>query len=509
MRSTNENTFGAKIREILFENKVVVLFAVFVIGAYFASGLPLEFFFGELFTRVGRNTFLVLALLLPVVAGLGLNFGIVIGAMAAQIAFVLVLFWGGTGVSGIFSVAALAIPISVILGYLIATLFNKMKGSEMIGGMVANLFANGFYQFLFLFVVGGIIPITSEAGMRFMLGTGVGVLNVIELGQYPTNMRQAIDDVPMLTVITYAFFAMLALFAAVIIYRLVKKQKITLKGQDSIVKYLVVLVPLGILYTLTLLVPSIAAFLNVNRLRGVYAVLITAACLVLYPLYTIIKEKLIEKKPGKPVKSIIQLVGAVLLFAVTLIPAIYNGLDRVAIPVFTYLIIVLLCVFIKWFLKTKLGQNMRTVGQDRSIATAAGINVDRTRIIAVIISTLLAAFGHIILLQNIGQIATYNSHTQVGLYAIAALLVGGATVSKAQIKHAIMGVILFHSLFMLAPFAATNLLGDANLGEYFRMFVANGVIAVALIMHAWVRVKKRRGDRKEGKPLGALPTTGR
>jgi len=504
---TQDNDFSAKVREFLFENKVVIMFAILVTGAFFASGLPTEFFFGELFTRMGRNTFLVLALLLPVIAGLGLNFGIVIGAMAAQIAFFLAIVFGASGPSGILIVALITIPIAIVFGYLLAKLFNKMKGSEMIGGMIANLFANGLYQFLFLWFFGGLIPIVGETGRRLMIGTGVGVLNVIELGQSPTYMRQALDDISMLVVVTYAFIAVAAITAITIGFKLIKKQKIELGGQTGIGKHLAVLAPLGILYLLAFTVPAVTAFLNVNRLRGVYAVLIVATCLVLYPLYTIIKEKVIEKKEGKPTRSIMQLVGAVLMFAVIFIPDIYTGLDRVAIPVFTYVLITLLCVFIKWFQKTRLGQNMRTVGQDRAIATAAGINVEKTRIIAMIMSTVLAAFGQIILLQNLGQIITYSSHVQIGLFSIASLLVGGATVAKAQIKHAIMGVILFHSLFMLAPFATQNIVGSPLLGEYFRMVIAYGVIAAALVMHAWVRVKKRKADKKEGIPDGALSST--
>jgi simple sugar transport system permease protein len=48
-------------------------------------------------TLIGRNTFLVLALIIPVLAGLGPNFGIVVGAMAAQIAIFFVVYWGLTG----------------------------------------------------------------------------------------------------------------------------------------------------------------------------------------------------------------------------------------------------------------------------------------------------------------------------------------------------------------------------------------------------------------------------
>ena len=183
------------------------------------------------------------------------------------------------------------------------------------------------------------------------------------------------------------------------------------------------------------------------------------------------------------------------------------GLVGVGIPVLSYLLIVGLCLAIKWFLNTRLGQNMRSVGQNRQVATAAGINVDRTRIIAMIMSTVLGAFAQIIVLQNFGVMNTYDAHRQVGLFSIAALLVGGASVAKASIKHAILGVVLFHSLFIVSPLAGTNLLGNAVIGEYFRLFVAYAVIALALVMHAWQRVKKKKKETDEV-PAGAVGQEG-
>ncbi len=126
---------------------------------------------------------------------------------------------------------------------------------------------------------------------------------------------------------------------------------------------------------------------------------------------------------------------------------------------------------------------MRAVGQDMYASEVAGISVDKVRIIAIILSTVLAAIGQIIYLQDIGTINTYNSHEQVGLFSIAALLVGGATTRKASIWNAIIGVILFHTLFIVAPSAGNKLFGQPQIGEYFREFIAYAVIAFALAMH--------------------------
>ena len=153
------------------------------------------------------------------------------------------------------------------------------------------------------------------------------------------------------------------------------------------------------------------------------------------------------------------------------------------------LIVVGLCLFITFLFKTKLGQDIRAVGQDMHIAEVAGINVNKVRIIAIIMSTVLAAIGQVIYLQDIGTINTYNSHEQIGLFSIAALLVGGATTRKATIWNAILGVVLFHTLFVVAPSAGNKLFGQPQVGEFFREFLAYAVIAFALAMHGW-RAKK-------------------
>jgi simple sugar transport system permease protein len=172
------------------------------------------------------------------------------------------------------------------------------------------------------------------------------------------------------------------------------------------------------------------------------------------------------------------------------------GSFSVNVPVGTIILIGLFCLFIIWFRGTKLGQDMRAIGQDMAAADSAGIAVERTRVIAIIISTVLAAVGQIIFLQNIGTMNTYNSHDQTGMFSIAALLIGGATVSKASISNVFIGVVLFHLMFVVSPTAGKELIGQAQLGEYFRVFVSYGIIAVALVLHAWKRLRERQAARR-------------
>ena len=105
--------------------------------------------------------------------------------------------------------------------------------------------------------------------------------------------------------------------------------------------------------------------------------------------------------------------------------------------------------------------------------------------------------------EGIGTFQTYSAHEQVGLYAGAAILVGGASIDRASNSQALIGTFLFHLMFITATGAATRLFGDSAIGEYFRAFLSYGVIALALVMYAWRGVKAVKKEQEEEKPKDA------
>lgn len=149
------------IREILQKNAVTVMFVVLCIIGLICSGQTVSYVMYELFGRLSRNAFIVLALIIPIVAGMGINFAITIGAMAAQIAALWVIEWGISGLPGFLVAMLMTMPIAAFFGFLIGKLMNKMKGQEMIGGLILGYFANGLYQLLFLFIFGNLIPLKA------------------------------------------------------------------------------------------------------------------------------------------------------------------------------------------------------------------------------------------------------------------------------------------------------------------------------------------------------------
>lgn len=356
---------GFSLKRFLGQNTVPLMFILICAVAIPIAGFSPAHLINEIITRMGRNAFLILSLLIPIMAGMGLNFGMTLGAMAGQIGLILVADWQVWGIPGLVLAMILSLPISILLGYICGKIMNMAKGREMVTSYIISYFINGIYQLLTLYIMGSLIPIIHSS---IRLPRGYGIRNTVSL----LSMRQSIDN-------------LLAI-----------------------------------------------------RVAGV------------------------------------------------------------KLPVLTFIIIFLMCLLIIWFKRTKLGQDMRAVGQSMQVARDAGIDVERTRILAIIISTVLAGFGMILYLQNMGNLSTYTSHSQIGMFCIAALLVGGASVDRASIGNVFLGVTLFHLLFIVAPQAGAKITGNSMIGEYFRVFVSYGVITLALVMY---EMKKRRARQHAGRLL--------
>lgn len=517
------NGWVKKFRSFVFENKVMLLFVVLTTASIIISGLPLTVIAGSVFERFGRNGFLVLALLVPVLAGLGLNFGLVIGAMAGQIGLFFAILAGINGIPGMLVSTLIATPLAMLFGWMVGRLFNRMKGAEMIAGLILGFFADGFYQLFFLFVLGGVIPITHEG---LMLPGGIGVKNMIDLKGYrmPLNdgsggetvkgfIEGAFDKLPIGDLIT-------AITIAVIVFLLVRGVMVMMKKSTFGLRDLALGIAAAVSFSL-LQIPAIKQLLKINNLNFLTTLTIVLIVIAVWQMARLVYAFILHKREGTEKtdveakspsdvlsqspdqkflqksdsrRSLLILLLCAVIYGLTYIPPIRTIMRFIRIPVFTYMLIAGVCYFTRWLLRTRIGQNMRTVGHSQVIANASGINVDRTRVIAMMISTVLACWGQLIFLQSLGTVATYTQHVQVAQFSIAALLVGGATVQKATTKNAIIGIFLFHSLFVVAPEAGKQLFNDSQIGEHFRVFISYGVIALALAMHAWkAKIKPNLG----------------
>ena len=91
------------------------------------------------------------------------------------------------------------------------------------------------------------------------------------------------------------------------------------------------------------------------------------------------------------------------------------------------LIFFAILAFLMWaFLHTKTGTAMTAVGSNPSFAKAAGVSIDKMRLISVVLSTWLGAVGILVYEQGFGFIQIYTAPLKMAFPAVAAILIGGA-----------------------------------------------------------------------------------
>ncbi|WP_432408671.1 ABC transporter permease subunit [Wukongibacter sp. M2B1] len=138
------------------------------------------------------------------------------------------------------------------------------------------------------------------------------------------------------------------------------------------------------------------------------------------------------------------------------------------------------CLVVWLFTRSKMGIAMRAVGDNPKFATASGMNVDNSRIIGTILSTVIGAIGIIVYAQSFGFYQLYMAPQYMAFGAVAAILIGGASARKAKISHVILGVFLFQGMLTVALPVANGLIPEGNLSEVLRVIVQNGIILYAL-----------------------------
>ncbi|SMP44788.1 ABC transporter permease subunit [Anoxynatronum buryatiense] len=139
------------------------------------------------------------------------------------------------------------------------------------------------------------------------------------------------------------------------------------------------------------------------------------------------------------------------------------------------------CFLVWLFLRSRTGIAMIAAGDNPRFATASGISVNRMRVIGTMLSTALSAVGIVVYSQSFGFIQLYQAPMFMSFAAVAAVLIGGATVKKATITNVIIGAFLFQSLLVVSLPVANKILEDvSSLAEIARIVISNGIILYAL-----------------------------
>lgn len=173
---------------------------------------------------------------------------------------------------------------------------------------------------------------------------------------------------------------------------------------------------------------------------------------------------------------------------ISLEPAFQYLLDRflafnvggVTIPTGLLLFMLIACFLMWLFTRSKTGIAMQAAGNNPRFAEATGINVDRMRIIGTTLSTMLGSVGILVYSQSFGFMQLYTAPRTLGLVAASAILIGGASTSRARISHVLIGTFLFHSVLTLGMPVANALISGSTIAETMRILVSNGIILYAL-----------------------------
>ncbi len=332
------------------EYYIPVFFLIASLLGILASSVSTNFILGELYSRFIRNIVFLLALIFPIMSGMGINFSITIGAIVAQMSMIFILDMHLSPILGFSTAIVISIVFSIIFGNLIGSILNKAKGKEMIASMVIGFLGNSIYQLVFMVGYGTII---KPLNPNILIIRGVGVKSMLDLGA----LKKLFDG---------------------------------------------------------------------------------------------------------------------------LLPFTIGNVEGSLVPIILVIIIGFIVHIIS---KSKVGYHMRAVGENMIVSEKLGIDVDKTRKRSIVISTILASMAQLLFIQNLGVLNVYTAHLNLDIFSAAALLAGGATFRKANIRNALLGIFLFHTLFIVSPLAGQNMFKNPALGEYFRSFIAYGTIVFALMVN--------------------------
>jgi len=151
----------------------------------------------------------------------------------------------------------------------------------------------------------------------------------------------------------------------------------------------------------------------------------------------------------------------------------------VTIPTGTLLVFGLACSVVGLFFRTRAGITIAAARSNPRFARAAGISDERTRIQATTFSTVLAAAGIVVFAQSYGFLQLYTAPLLMAFPAVACLLIGGASVTRATLTHVIIGTLLFQSILTVA-LPVTSQVVQGDISETARLIIQNGMILYAL-----------------------------
>jgi simple sugar transport system permease protein len=153
--------------------------------------------------------------------------------------------------------------------------------------------------------------------------------------------------------------------------------------------------------------------------------------------------------------------------------------DEFRFPTGMILVFAAVALLVWVFFHLKIGTAVTAVGSNPIYARASGIDVNRMRTVSVVMSTMLGALGILVFQQSFGFIQLYDGPLYMAFPAVAAILIGGASVNKATMVNVMVGTLLYQGIVTMTP-SVINSVMKADMSDVIRVVVSNGMILYAL-----------------------------
>jgi len=137
------------------------------------------------------------------------------------------------------------------------------------------------------------------------------------------------------------------------------------------------------------------------------------------------------------------------------------------------------------------GRYLFALGRNEEAARFSGVNVDRMKILAYVICSLLAGFSGLLFALNINSLQPSNFGSFYELYAIAAAVLGGCSLRGGE--GVIAGVVIGSAILRVLP----NLVNLLGIRSELVFAVIGGVILIGVIADELIRARTQKRMAKE------------
>ena len=159
--------------------------------------------------------------------------------------------------------------------------------------------------------------------------------------------------------------------------------------------------------------------------------------------------------------------------------------------------VLLVCIFLAFFLKTRLGLAIRATGNNPDMVKSSSINPVFTTIVGLCVANSFTALSGCLLAQSQKSV-NIDIGTGMVTIALASLLIGGVFPSKRKIPVQLIGMVLGSFIFRLVYTVALRL----DMPAFMLKFVSSVIVVIAIsapyLKQKMPLFKRRMSLKKEG-----------